>query len=104
MQIKWTELALDDLVAIQSYISKDSILYAKQFIEQIFNAANHLKDFPEIGRRVPEAGERKDVRELIFQGYRIIYLMRTNNIFVITVIHGSRNLSNVEKQPWNNDQ
>ncbi len=104
MQIKWTELALDDLVAIQSYLSKDSILYAKQFIEQIFNAVNHLEDFPEIGRRVPEAGERKDVRELIFQGYRIIYLMRTNNIFVITVIHGSRNLSDVGKQPWNNDQ
>lgn len=97
-------MALDDLVAIQSYLSKDSILYAKQFIEQIFNAVNHPEDFPEIGRRVPEAGERKDVRELIFQGYRIIYLMRTNNIFVITVIHGSRNLSNVGKQPWNNDQ
>lgn len=104
MQIKWTELALDDLVAIQSYISKDSILYAKQFIEQIFNTVNHLKDFPEIGRRVPEAGERKDVRELIFQGYRIIYLMGINKIFVITVIHGSRNLASIGKQPWNNDQ
>jgi toxin ParE1/3/4 len=104
MQIKWTELALDDLVAIQSYISKDSILYAKQFIEQIFNTVNHLKDFPEIGRRVPEAGERNDVRELIFQGYRIIYLMGINNIFVITVIHGSRDLSDIGKQPWNNDQ
>lgn len=96
-------MALDDLVAIQSYISKDSILYAKQFIEQIFNTVNHLKDFPEIGRCVPEAGERKDVRELIFQGYRVIYLMGTNDIFVITVIHGSRNLSDIEKQPWNND-
>ncbi len=104
MQIKWTELALDDLVAIQSYISKDSVLYAKQFIEQIFNTVNHLKDFPEIGRRVPEAGERKDVRELIFQGYRIIYLMRASNIFVITVVHGSRNLSEIGKQPWNSDQ
>ena len=104
MQIKWTELALGDLAAIQSYISKDSILYAKQFIEQIFNTVNHLKDFPEIGRRVPEAGERKDVRELIFQGYRIIYLMRASNIFVITVVQGSRNLSNIGKQLWNNDQ
>ena len=104
MQINWTELALDDLVAIQSYISRDSILYAKQFIEQIFNTVNHLKDFPEIGRRVPEAGERKDVRELIFQGYRIIYLIRINYIFIITIIHGSRNLSNIENQLWNNDQ
>jgi plasmid stabilization system protein ParE len=36
MQIRWTELALDDLEAIQAYISKDSVFYAKQFIERLF--------------------------------------------------------------------
>lgn len=104
MQIRWTKLALDDLEAIQAYISKDSVFYAKQFIERLFETVSKLKDFPKLGRRVPEAEERKDVRELIFQGYRIIYLMGINNIFVITVIHGSRNLSDIGKQPWNNDQ
>lgn len=104
MQIRWTELALDDLEAIQAYISKDSVFYAKQFIERLFETVNKLKDFPELGRRVPEAEERKDVRELIFQGYRIIYLTQTRNISIITVIHGSRNLSDTEKKPWNNDQ
>ena len=104
MQIKWTELALDDLEAIQAYISKDSIFYAKQFIERIFETVSKLKDFPEIGRRVPEAEERKDVRELVFQGYRIIYLIQTRNISIITVIHGSRNLTDTGKKSWNNDQ
>lgn len=41
---------------------------------------------------------------LFSQGYRIIYLIRINNIFIITIVHGSRNLSNIENQPWNNDQ
>ncbi len=104
MQIKWTELALDDLEAIQAYISKDSIFYAKQFIERLFETVSKLKDFPELGRRVPEAEDRKYVRELIFQGYRIIYLAQTRNISIITVIHGSRNLSDTERQPWSNDQ
>jgi addiction module RelE/StbE family toxin len=104
MQIKWTELALDDLEGIQAYIYKDSIFYAKQFIERLFETVSNLKDFPELGRRIPEAEERKDVRELIFQGYRIIYLTQTKNISIITVIHGSRNLSDMGKQPWNNHQ
>lgn len=104
MQIRWTELALDDLEAIQAYISKDSVFYAKQFIERLFETVNKLKDFPELGRRVPEAEERKDVRELIFQGYRIIYLTQTRNISIITVIHGSRNLPDAGNKPWNNAQ
>ncbi len=104
MQIRWTQLALDDLEAIQAYISKDSVFYAKQFIERIFETVSKLKDFPEIGRRVPEAEERKDVRELVFQGYRIIYLIQTRNISIITVIHGSRNLTDTGKKSWNNDQ
>lgn len=76
MRINWAEPALEDLEAIQAYIAKDSSFYARQFIERIFDAATKLESFPEIGRRVPEAEERTDIRELIFQGYRIIYLMR----------------------------
>jgi plasmid stabilization system protein ParE len=55
MRVSWTEPALEDLVAIQAYIAKDSIFYARQFIEGIFDAAAKLEAFPEIGRRVPEA-------------------------------------------------
>ena len=104
MQIKWTEPALDDLEGIQAYIAKDSAYYARQFIERLFDAAKKLEDFPEIGRHVPEAGKRSDVRELIFQGYRIIYLAQSDTVSIITVIHGSRELSDVEKQPWHENK
>ncbi len=97
MQINWTESALDDLKAIQAYISRDSAFYARQFIERIFETVSGLEDFPELGRRVPEAEERHDVRELIFQGYRIIYLTQADNIAIVTVIHGSRNLLDLDK-------
>jgi toxin ParE1/3/4 len=53
MRVNWTELALEDLEAIQAYIAKDSSFYARQFIECIFDAATKLEAFPEIGRRVP---------------------------------------------------
>ena len=81
MRVKWTEPALEDMEGIQVYIAKDSTFYARQFIERIFEAAKKLEDFPELGRKVPEADEREDVRELIFQGYRII---RATGLFICT--------------------
>jgi toxin ParE1/3/4 len=100
MRVNWTEPALEDLEAIQAYIARDSSFYARQFIERIFDAATKLEPFPEIGRRVPEAEERTDIRELIFQGYRIIYLIQPEQITIIAVIHGSRDLAGMKDKPW----
>ena len=50
-----------------AYIAKDSPYYAKQFIERIFEATEPLEDFPELGRKVPEAEATENIRELIFQ-------------------------------------
>ena len=52
-----------------------------------------------MGRLVPEAN-RDDVRELIFQGYRIIYRTKPYRVQIIAVIHGSRNLAAKEVNPW----
>ncbi len=52
-----------------------------------------------MGRPVPEA-DREDIRELIFQGYRIIYRTKPDQVQIITVIHGSRNLAAKEVKPW----
>lgn len=99
MRIDWTKPALADLSGIQAYIARDSAFYARQFIERILNALEKLPAFPQMGRRVPEADERDDVRELIFQGYRIIYLHQEQTLSVIAVVHGARNLAAMSK-PW----
>ena len=95
MQVRWTEPALNDLAAIQAYIAKDSAFYAQQFIERIFDVAKNLELFPELGRKVPEAAESSQVRELIFQNYRIMYVSDLEHVYIITVIHGSRDLSSL---------
>ncbi|MGZ8239682.1 MAG: type II toxin-antitoxin system RelE/ParE family toxin [Methylobacter sp.] len=100
MRVNWTEPALEDLEAIQAYIARDSSFYARQFIERIFDATAKLQSFSEIGRRVQEAEERTDIRELIFQGYRIIYLIQPEQITIIAVIHGSRDLAGMKDKPW----
>jgi len=53
-----------------------------------------------MGRKVPEAGHRDDVRELIVQGYRIIYLTHPEKVFIVTILHGSRDLAGEEVKPW----
>jgi len=100
MQVRWSEPALEDMEGIQTYIGKDSSFYARQFIERIFEVTKKLEDFPELGRTVFEADNRKGVRELIFQGYRIIYSHQANHIYIVTVIHGSRDLSGMDGKPW----
>ena len=40
-------------------------------MERIFEAAEVLEDFPELGRKVPEAEATETIRELIFQSYII---------------------------------
>jgi len=72
MTIRWSARARSDIRELQKYIAKDSPYYARQFIGKIFGAVEKLVDYPKIGRQVPES-DRDDIRELIFQGYRIIY-------------------------------
>jgi plasmid stabilization system protein ParE len=102
MRIEWTEPALEDLAAIRDYIGKDSRYYARRYVSRIFEAAAKLKDFPAMGRHVPEAGARTDVRELIFEHYRIIYLylVEPQRLQILTVIHGSRDLQGQAQKPW----
>lgn len=96
MRISWSVRAATDL---RDYIAKDSPYYARRFIAKIIAAVETLADHPQIGRRVPEAA-RDDVRELIFRGYRIIYLAREEHVYMVTVIHGSRDLAAQAPKPW----
>ena len=74
--------------------------YAEQFIDHLIEAVGVLQSHPRLGRLVPEAKEREGVRELIFQSYRIIYLLEAEQIQILTVIHGSRDLGGQAVKPW----
>jgi len=53
----------------------------------------------ERGRQVPEA-KREDVRELVFQSNHIIYRLKPQQVGILTVIHGSRDLNRLALKPW----
>ena len=53
---------------------------------------SHLKQFPKIGRKVPEYND-PNLREILYKSYRVIYLIKKEHLEVISVIHGSRKLT-----------
>lgn len=100
MRIRWSDIAEADLDQLYDYIARDVPYYAEQFVDRLIEAVGVLQEHPRIGRQVPEAEDREDVRELIFQSYRVIYLLETEQVHILTVIHGSHDLAGQEKKPW----
>ncbi|HET6161442.1 MAG TPA: type II toxin-antitoxin system RelE/ParE family toxin [Dongiaceae bacterium] len=103
MKLEWSAPAVEDLRSLHAYISRDSAHYAAAFIERLLDAAERLVDFPESGRQVPEMPS-ENVRELIVQGYRIIYQIEAGSrVIVLTVVHGRRDLTRQVIKAQKND-
>lgn len=95
MRIKWTEPALEDALAIQNYIKRDSPYYAQAFIEKLMTRVELLETPPMMGRIVPEY-QMEHLREIVFHTFRIIYSVTDDAVFILTIIHGARNLENTD--------
>lgn len=93
VSIIWTETASDDIEGIRKYISKDSVFYANQFIKKLIDSTLKLEKFPEIGKPLPELPQLP-YKEIIYKKYRIIYRFNKEYIYILTVHHSARLLSN----------
>ena len=99
MRVEWSDFAREDLDDLVHYISKDSAFYAQLFGERIVFATRRLRDFPESGRMIPEA-DNQTLREIIVQGYRVMYRLEPDRVLVLAVMHGSRDLAGQVTKPW----
>lgn len=90
-QVSWTPQALDDLDAVCLFISRDSPHYAAVFADSAFAATDRLVEHPLSGRVVPEL-RVEEIREIILGNYRLIYRTRAENVEILTVHHGARQL------------
>jgi toxin ParE1/3/4 len=98
--VNWTARAITALDGIYDYLSREAPFYAEHIVQQIIGSADRLEEHPLSGRKVPEA-ERDDIREVIFQHYRVIYwVVNDHQLDIVGVVHGSRDLSRQDIQPW----
>jgi addiction module RelE/StbE family toxin len=86
MRITWSSRAKKRVSEYGEYIAQDNPDAASDWIEGIIEDVERLKDFPEQGRKVPEA-KRADVREIFFQNHRIVYRIESKRIVILTVRH-----------------
>lgn len=99
-QVRWSLTASTDLQEIEDFIARDSVLHAITFVDCIVDTSEMLLKTPLIGRVVPEFN-RQDLREVIFRGYRIVYLVQSNEILILRVVHGARDLLGlIRREPW----
>ena len=90
-QIVWSFQARDDLREIVLFIAADNAEAAQTFGLQLITKTDSLANFPELGRVVPEQGD-KNIREIILRPYRIIYrvIPKENIVAVARIWHGAR--------------
>lgn len=89
VKLIWSPQALDDLDATCEYIARDSKRYAASFAERVIELAESIPAHPLLGAIVPEY-QQEDLRERLFQNYRIIYRVRPDVVEIVTIVHGAR--------------
>ncbi|HEX5479641.1 MAG TPA: type II toxin-antitoxin system RelE/ParE family toxin [Dehalococcoidia bacterium] len=66
--------------------------YAAPLVAAISASMDAVADFPNSGRMVPEF-HRDRLREVIFENYRIVYSVLGDDLFVVGVFHGARDVA-----------
>ena len=83
MKVTWTLVAIERLESIHDFIAETSSDRADKVHERLLVAADQLKSHPLSGPVLPEDGA---YRQLVVDGYRIVYRVSEDAVFVNTVI------------------
>ena len=104
INVEWTRKASNNIKKIYFFIAQDSQTYARRFTETLVKKVNaQISSAPKSGRLVPEFTGTPlfYLREVIFNGYRIIYdPSDSKKATIITVIHGRMDLSKHINSDW----
>lgn len=96
--VTWSEEALRDVDEIAGYVARGSKTYASTFVRRLFRAAEGVTLFPEAGAMIPDY-ERHDLRETFVGSYRLIYRIEPDEVIVLAVVHGARDLQRAWRPP-----
>ena len=93
-KVRWTETAQGDLDLVVDFIAEDSVENALAVLDRLEKRADALCLAAERGRVVPEL-KSLDVlqyRELIERPWRIIYRLEPDQVVILAVLDGRRDL------------
>ena len=91
-RVIWTAEAERWLRDIYDYIASDNLSAAAATVEGIYEKAQGLADFPEMGAR--HRASHQHVRVLLYGHYRIAYLVIDgDDVVILGVFHGALDIS-----------
>ena len=82
-----------ELDQIYNYIEQDSKFYAEKTVNEINKRIENLLLFPEMGKVVDKD---ENIRQIIYKSYKILYKFNSENIYILHIIHHSKNISNLK--------
>jgi toxin ParE1/3/4 len=92
VEIIWSYKAYEDYKSIVEFIALDSEHYASLTAKKIWKEIKRIERNPMEARKVPEAGYLDEIREFILGQYRIIFQVKGNTAYLLTIHHSSRDL------------
>lgn len=92
--IRWSPRAAADFEDICAFIAKDSEHYARLFARKVYRLVEDIPMFPNAGRVVPEYDD-ENLRERIYENYRIVYRLKKDAVEIAAISHGSKPLTNI---------
>lgn len=93
MKIVIEKFVIQELLQIKWYIEQDSEFYANKTINEINKRIQNLLLFPEMGKVI---NKKQKVRQIIYKSYKILYKFNSNKIYILHIIHHSRDISNLK--------
>jgi plasmid stabilization system protein ParE len=94
LTIKWSPRAASNLEEICDFIAKDSQYYAILFAKRVTAIVKAIPQFPKSGRIVPEYND-DNIREKIYEGYRIVYRLRPDIVEIVAICYGAKPLETI---------
>jgi toxin ParE1/3/4 len=96
-----TDDAARDLEDLCDYINLYDVPGKEDYVlEQIEKALNSLSEYPQRGTYPKEllAIGLREYREIFFKPYRIIYRVMANNVYVLLIVDGRRDMQTLLQQ------
>jgi toxin ParE1/3/4 len=94
MRVRWTRVALADMVAARDHLAVDNPAAAAAMLRAIATTLKKLRSHPRMGRVVPER-RSLGYREVILPPYRLVYAISGNDVQVLRFWHSRRDPSGI---------
>ena len=99
-RVRWSSLAFRQVSDILAELGELSSPAAARLANRVGEAVKLLAAYPLLGR-VVSAYRHRAVRELFVQKYRMVYRLEGEDVIILAVIHGSRDLlRHLPDGPW----